>query len=278
LKLTWAAGLGALCNACTLTAPSDAELMNRAGSNAIDGGAADGSAGTTGAEKDAGSERDAGRDGAPPETCSPACSVKQVCAIQGESARCIEPAAAIDGFTWEMPCGELYGTKQWNCRLWAPGSSTCPPQGYSPVDRKIRFGGQANVTYDVTLRFRGVVEPKLYSGGTADGSFYIGGGPAANSENYNSYGLTVSDPLGSYYLNYAENKADYVFVFDHEKTLPIKGQTEIRFFAFAPTCGAVLNCQDLTQAPACTPYAVPDGPAAYNGHFIQMHVVAVKQR
>lgn len=227
---------------------------------------------------DSGSSGDAEPDGAAPLRCSPACSAKQVCVVQSGSARCIAPAEPIDGQRWEMPCGEIYGTKQWNCRSWAAGSTTCPPQGYTPVDRRVTFGGQANVTYDVTIRFRGLVEPKLYSGGTADGSFYIGGGPAANSENYHSYGFTVSEPLKSYYLNYSENKADYVFAFEYDKTLPIKGQTEIRLFAFAPTCGLILNCQDLNTAPNCTPYAIPGGPAAYHGHFIEMEVLAVKQR
>ncbi|HMJ10712.1 MAG TPA: hypothetical protein VK524_04855 [Polyangiaceae bacterium] len=264
-----------LASSCALTAPSDAELMGESRPNRVDSGASEDAAPEAGA---ADSGADAAKDAAPPLTCAPACSAKQVCAVQGGSPTCSEPAAAIDGATWEIPCGEIYGTQQWNCRFWPAGSTSCPAQGYTPVDRRIRFGGQANVTYDVTLRFRGIVEPKIYAGGTADGPFYIGGGPAANSENYNSYGFTVSDPLTSYYLNYAENKGDYVFAFEHEKTLPIKGQTEIRLFAFAPTCGGLLNCQDFSTAPACTPYPVPGGPPAYNGHFIQMDVVAVKRR
>jgi hypothetical protein len=222
--------------------------------------------------------RDAGSDAATPPQCEPACSAKEVCVVQGASARCIAPAAALDGQTWELPCGELYGTNQWNCRSWPAGSTTCPPQGHTPVDRRITFGGQANVTYDVTFRFSGVVEPKLYSGGIADGSFYVGGGPAANSENYNSYGFTVADPAKNYYLNYQENKGDYVFAFEYDRTLAIKGQTEVRLFATAPTCGLLLNCQDMSTAPNCTRYAVSGGPAAYNGHYIKMQVVAVKRR
>ena len=278
-----------LASACSLTAPSDGDLMDRPAR--VDSGAADDAGAGGNPPGDAGDDasaggsggaggRDAGSaDASAPPRCEPACSAKQVCVVQGASARCIAPAEPLDGQRWELPCGELYGTKRWNCRSWPAGSTACPPQGHTPVDRRITFGGQANVTYDVTFRFRGIVEPKLYSGGIADGSFYIGGGPAANSENYNSYGFTLSDPPKNYYLNYAENKGDYVFAFDYERTFAIKGQTEVRLFATAPTCGLLLNCQDMNTAPSCTPYAVPGGgPAAYNGHFIQMDVVAVKRR
>lgn len=282
-----AAGIALLlASSCSLTAPSDGDLMDRPAR--VDSGLA-GSGGD--ALRDAGDDVTAvdaggagGRDGAagdaaPPPRCEPACAAKEVCLVQGDSARCIAPAAALDGQRWELPCGEIYGTKQWNCRSWPAGSTTCPPQGHTPVDRRVTFGGQANVTYDVTFRFRGIVEPKLYAGGVADGSFYVGGGPAANSENYNSYGFTVSsDPPKNYYLNYSENKADYVFAFAYDRTLPIKGQTEVRLFATAPTCGLLRNCQDLNAVPNCTPYAVPGGPAAYNGHFIEMEVLSVKQR
>jgi hypothetical protein len=274
--------LVALASACSLTAPSDGDLMDRPDRvDAGDSGAA-GAAGNTladaGHDGSAGS-RDAGSDAAAPPQCVPACSAKQLCVVEGATARCTAPAEALDGQRWELPCGELYGTNQWNCRSWPAGTTVCPPQGHTPVDRRVTFGGQANVTYDVTLRFRGIVEPKIYSGGIADGSFYIGGGPAANSENYNSYGFTLADPPKNYFLNYQENKGDYVFAFDYQRTLAIKGQTEVRLFATAPTCGLLLNCQNMSTAPNCTPYAVPGGgPPAYNGHFIQMDVVAVKRR
>lgn len=266
---------GALVESCTLTAPSDDELRGAAVSegSASKDAAADGSADE---RFDAAVRSDVSiHDG----TCKPACAATEVCAADAQGARCIAPAAPLDGQRWEMPCGEIYGTSLTNCRFWPAGSTSCPSAGYWPVDRRFRFGGQASETYDVRLRFRGVVEPKLYSGGVADGAFYIGGGPASNSANYNSYGFTVSEPLQSYYLNYSENKSDYVFPFDYEKTIAIQGQAEIWLFAFAPTCGGVLNCQDLSALPACTPYAVPgDGPAAYNGHFIQVDVVGIKRR
>jgi hypothetical protein len=287
VALAGSAALVQLAGACTLGAPSDSELMNGRPRH-TDGGALDSS--VTPPPRDAGIDAseggmadagraDAGRtDAGTPLTCRPACSETQVCQVLGNDTRCYEPAEALDGQRWEMPCGEIYGTAQQSCRLWPAGATTCPGTGYTPVDRRFRIGGQSNKTYDVTLRFTGVVEPKLYSGGTADGSFYIGGGPAPNSENYNSYGFTVFEPLTTYYLNYSENKADYVFPFDYERTIPIRGGAELRLFAFAPTCGAVLNCQDLSTAPNCTPFPVPDGPAAYSGHFIQVAVVRVKER
>lgn len=68
------------------------------------------------------------------------------------------------------------------------------------------FAGDPNVVYDVVVRIRGIIEPRVYSNGTPGTDsqwWYVGGSPGGPGDNrfYNVYKLVVSEPQQTYYLN-----------------------------------------------------------------------------
>jgi hypothetical protein len=200
----------------------------------------------------------------------------EVCLTAGGVAQCTNPAAPIDRQRWEVPCGGTFPDGQ-ICATLPPGATTCPASGSALVDRLVTFGGADGVPYDVTLRFRGLVEPKSYLAGSSAGDhYYVGGMPGPSG--FNVYALTVSSPPQVVYLNADELETHRVFPLDHTKTLRIAGRATVRLQASDPNCGEVRNCRDVTQ-PVCTPYVIPGLPpdTGYNGQFIQMDVVGVKR-
>lgn len=184
-------------------------------------------------------------------------------------------AAALNGQRWELTCGQLAENDE--VCVNAPASG-CPSDGYYMLKKTVTFGGGQGSVYDVGIRVRGVVEPRTYAGGAADGKhFYLGGQPAGN-EDYNVYSLEVSDPKQTYYFNGDEGKgtSHYVFTVDHVKTIPIAGGAKLTFVAFDRNCSAIRNC--MNPGPGCTPYVidgVPPAPAAWNGQFLQLDVTSV---
>ena len=74
------------------------------------------------------------------------------------------------------------------------------------------------MTYDVQMRFRGVVETEGYSGGTNDGAFFqIGGTPIRDG--WNIYKLEISSPSQTDYLNRGEGGLRYCFPIDYAATV-----------------------------------------------------------
>src|SRR5262245_2305165 len=123
-------------------------------------------------------------------------------------AGALGPAAAIHGQRWEVPCGKSLQAEQ-TCENFPPGSTSCPAGGYYDLNKTVTFGGSPGTIYNVTVRIRGVVEPKPYTGGMCDGMhFCVGGTPSAGGEPgvYNTYGINVSSPKQDYWLNHDEGK------------------------------------------------------------------------
>jgi hypothetical protein len=211
-------------------------------------------------------------------SCDHRCSVgTEVCLAAGGISQCTNPAAPIDHLRWEVPCGPL-GQDGQLCADLPPGATACPtaPAGNHPVDRMVTFGGRAGTVYQVTIRFRGVVEPRIYLGGmgTTD-HFRIGGMPRQPS-GFNSYSLTVSAPARTYFVNADDGAGESraVFPLDHQKTIAISGGATVRLQVEDPDCSQVRNCMDVAAA-TCRP-VVPAGFPAYNGQFVQMDVVTVR--
>jgi hypothetical protein len=91
----------------------------------------------------------------------------------------------LTGLRWELPClGPHYG------------GSACAASA-TPVVTAVTAGGAAGTTYDVALRFRGVIEHRSYEGGTQDGSWYVGGPTPSRSDTTNIYSLRISNGSGS---------------------------------------------------------------------------------
>jgi gliding motility-associated-like protein len=166
-------------------------------------------------------------------------------------------AASLNGLRWEIPSNGSAG----------PDSDIAA----DPPTVTTTMGGSTGTTYSVTLRFRGVVELKNYSGGTTSGYFNAGGIPDGSP--YNIYRLDVSNPANTYYLNAGSSGLLYCFGIDYQQVIPINGGATVQLTAFTLD-GAQIRNKDQTGTPIVVPGISP-APAAYNGQFIQMDVVSI---
>ena len=158
----------------------------------------------------------------------------------------------------------------------------------------------------MTLRVRGVVEPRHYVGGTqgwaVNGSnygWYVGGEPS-QAGNYGIYMLWVSAPVvmqtgaldGQYYFLNAINhpEAHVSYPIDYTVTLPVAAGAQVRFLSDDSNCSMVRNCDassvDAYTPPSgqCNPITIADLPATsgitqpYSGQFIYLTVVSAVMR
>jgi hypothetical protein len=133
--------------------------------------------------------------------------------------------------------------------------------------------------YNVTLRFRGVVEQKTYSGvvagvtatGTNGSSFVVGGMPAADG--YNVYMLAISSPKQVAYLNAGSSNVNQCWAIDYTVTLPMLSGATIVMTADTIDQYEVFN-QDANGNPIVVPN-IPPAPNSFDGQFVQMDVVQV---
>ena len=169
------------------------------------------------------------------------------------------------------------------------------------VSKKI--AGDANVTYDVTLRVRGVVERYWYEGGTLDPVskvFYTGGVPTVGGfasacknkaselpfqlpaevsptdgcfNGFNVFAMTVSEPKQHFYLNYTADKngdrpPHAVYSQDYTVTLKMKGQATLDFFIIGSDEHQCYNHDKVIDGVTLT-------SSPYIGNFLQLDVVKV---
>lgn len=180
------------------------------------------------------------------------------CNCNDDTAR--DVAAALHGLRWEMPC--------------KPGHQGpfCAAAVEKPVVTATLAGDRGR-QYDVTLRFRGVVEWEPYAGGTSEAPWYVGGKPD-NSIN-NIYQLGISEPAQVFYLNAprANDNLGRVWSIDYQKTIRVRGGATVTLSADAQDGNLVSNIDDQGK-PLVIP-EVPPSPAPFDGQFIQMDVVSV---
>ncbi|MCA9269510.1 MAG: hypothetical protein KDA41_13610 [Planctomycetales bacterium] len=179
------------------------------------------------------------------------------------------PAASIDGYRFEFPCKEPMPETP------KPGADCFSalvdgdPKTTDNFTAHKKFGGEKGKRYQVTLRFRGVVEPMMYKDGQMDGDyFYIGGVP--NNATYNIYRISISSPESHYFLNRQDKVGHRIFTIDYTKTIEIDGGADIEFYGDGQNGRLISNFSKLV---------VPDvapAPTPYNGQFIQVDVVDVK--
>jgi hypothetical protein len=205
--------------------------------------------------------------------CGAACpAIAPLCTLVSGKLACTAPAAVV-AQRLELPCVEDVKTPE----LCSSVAGECP-EGGKVVNQSFILEGSAQVTYDITLRVRGVLEPRVYTGGKQSGDhFYVGGAPQPES-NYNAVSIAVSTPAKTYYLNAADAEGETyeVLNLDYEAVVTAKGGAKITLGLTDLDCRLVRNCQSFDGA--CTPYAptgVPPAPAGFNGQFVQLDLVSV---
>ena len=170
--------------------------------------------------------------------------------------------ASLDGLRWELPCE---GDTAWD-EVCATGSEVDDETVFAP--------GLRGRSFDVTLRFRGVVEPKEYTGGTTRGHFNIGGRP--DSTNWNTYSLLTSSPERTYYLNAGARESYVCEAIDITETIRIDGASAVTLRATVFDARQIRNGSEL-QDPLVID-GVPPSPLPYDGQFIQMDVISIVER
>jgi regulation of enolase protein 1 (concanavalin A-like superfamily) len=184
---------------------------------------------------------------------------------QGES-----PAAALDGYRFEFP---VLGEMPENPKEGADGVSALvkgDPKTTDNFKAVKKFGGEAGKRYRVALRFRGVVEPMMYRGGTKDGDyFYIGGEP--NNGTYNIYKIEISSPESHYFLNRQDKVGHQIFTIDYQKTIEIDGGATVTLSGDGQNGRLITNFKKLVVP------GVPPAPKPFNGQFVQIDVVDVAE-
>ena len=126
--------------------------------------------------------------------------------------------------------------------------------------------------YQVTFRFRGLVEIDTYLDGISEGGpWLIGGTPYA--ENVNYYRLTISDPPQTYYLNHGTVVSD-TQVIDYQKTMTIAFGASVVLYATSIDNQESANASDLV-----VPNDQPGYPVVvaqpYDGQFAQADAIVI---
>lgn len=177
-------------------------------------------------------------------------------------------AASLAGLRLEVPCEDHFngGTEcHWSHTLREPDGSPWK------LKRELvrTFRGNPDVVYQVTLRIRGVVEPKNFTGGTVSfDHFQTDGTPLKND--YNSYSLVVSEPSARYTVNRnADKVGHYTFPIDYTVTIPVRGGASVTLGAYDSNDVAIANHQGHVVA------GLP-GSQPFDGQFFQVDVVSIQ--
>ena len=209
-------------------------------------------------------------------------------ATAGAGGAPLSVTAALDGQKFVAPCGRTESADFLVCENIPPRCSSISgpylTRGNLMRDDTVTVDGPAGAIYDVTLRVRGVVEPKHFingaTGAPANGSnyaWYVGGEPNT-SGNDSTYMLWVSargrHETGAldgqyYFLTPLIVEAHFTYPIDYTATFPVAAGARIRFLADDPNCSMVKNCDDtsidgIVQGPTtkCNPSTIADLPAS----------------
>lgn len=173
---------------------------------------------------------------------------------------CVDLAGSLDGLLWKLPC------------TGAIDDTSCDSDPTVTVTTTL--GGTSGVTYDVTLHFRGIVEPKQYTGGCADGTQWLSGG-ADNGDIGNVYELRISSPLQHFFLNLGDNQLGHPVTLDYTKLIRIDAGATVTLFAASKDAAELRNRDaNANGAPPLT-IAGTAVPQPFDGQFIEMAVESV---
>lgn len=189
--------------------------------------------------------------------------------VPAPAASAASPAGSLAGLRLEVPCkGQKFGEDDTECN-WDPAlKQTADPKWKLKKEITRIFAGDPAVVYDVTLRVRGVVEPKNFTGGTVlHDHFQIGGTP--HVDNYNFYTVKISNPAETYTVNRHQKKiGHYVFAIDYTVTIPIRGGATVTMGGYDDNEIAIANHKGVVVP------EVPPAPAPFDGHFFQLDVIS----
>jgi len=157
----------------------------------------------------------------------------------------------------EMPCKPGHKPEDCNAAIAKPSKA-------------VQLGGKPGTQFDVTLRFRGVIELNSYTGGTLSDFFYTGG--KSNEKKANVWELTVASPAQTYFLN-AGNVGARTWPVDYTRTVRIAAGSTLTLTGDSLDSKLVAN-RDMKNQPNIIA-DVPPAPASFDGQFVQVDVVSI---
>jgi hypothetical protein len=201
----------------------------------------------------------------------------------GAGGMMTDPQAEIDdavknlkGFRYENRCGYVDGHPLSTCTT----GEVCWPNSTKArftEKRDIAIGGRAGTVYDVTLRIRGVIEPRDYPtnctrlpGGASNTIGVItncDGFANRASVTFNVYEFKIPRPAAVYYFNavpvHPPHRVDRI---DQQFAIKVEGQSAITFTFDDLNGGEIRNCSLTVEGIA--PY-----PQVFDGNYFQLDVV-----
>jgi hypothetical protein len=97
------------------------------------------------------------------------------------------------------------------------------------IEEVLNFGGDANTTYLVTLRVRGLFEPTKLQGGTAplaEHPYFVVGG-TVQAGDYSQWQIEVKEPAEVYTLNHYPQTSHTIYQEDFEAPIVVSGGSQI---------------------------------------------------
>ncbi len=190
-------------------------------------------------------------------------------AVPAVAAAAGEPGASLRGLRLELPCkGEKFEHGE-ECHWDQSLAQTADPAWKLKLERAVAFGGAAGKLYDVTLRVRGVVEPKNFSDGDVKAEHFQSGGTAV-TDHYNFYNIEVSEPHAVFTVNRnVEKVGHFLFALDYQVTIAIRGGAQVKLGAYDSNDIEIANHKSLS---------VPEvAPTPFDGQFFQIDVISVAE-
>jgi hypothetical protein len=164
-------------------------------------------------------------------------------------------AASLAGLTWRIPATGIFAAETWTC--------------IDPQPEVAIMGGAPGESFDVDLRFVGVVEQKSYTGGSNDSLYWqVGGSPVADS--YNVYALTISSPPQTFYINRGTSGLLVCFAIDYTQTVTINAGATVTL-----SCTTMDN-REVRHTISVSGVSDPTQP--YVGQWVRMTPTKVVKR
>lgn len=175
---------------------------------------------------------------------------------------------ALDGRLLQLPCAASSSLDDCTAKAVVDGTSiTCNGNPLNVV-LEHPIGGTPGVSYDVTIHFYGVVEPKNYgsnvtreaddvrpqnvaTGATPAPWASAAGDVTITSSSYTTYEIHVLDEDGvehaQYFVNSDTAEGHWTYVVNYSKTIPVIGGGSVRVRSYDQNCRIIKNC---TMGPA----------------------------
>lgn len=180
----------------------------------------------------------------------------------GASGSLLDIVGALDGFLFTAPCAD--GGTGYDCL-----NTNCTNGSAKTTMMDFPIGGTPGAKYNVTVRVRGVVEAKNYSGCTravtgnlvytaSGGNLWCSGGTIPDST-YNSYELNVfsqaagGTAMGAYRLNSRDGTGEghQSWPLNFEATFAVIGGGRVQWRVFDSNCRQIMNCGPGAGSSTC---------------------------